>query len=69
MNQKKLVELDYTKIETGYIPTMDITVIFDFKNKESGEIINFYYGKPDEKITLEYWKTREKVGVSNVESI
>jgi hypothetical protein len=40
-------------IETGYIPTMDITVIFDFSDIEVGKIVGFYYGTPDSKVTQE----------------
>lgn len=41
------------KIETGYIPSMDITVIFQVGEKMQ-MIIGWYFGEPDEENTKQY---------------
>lgn len=48
------------EVITGYIPTLDITVIFEQTYYKSGspkslEVKGFYYGKPDEKATLKFY--------------
>lgn len=46
-----------TKIETGYIETLDITSIFAYNENgtdEPYEFINYYHGKPNDEDTKFY---------------
>ena len=51
---KKEQKHDY---DTVYIPTLDITLIVDHRTVgESLQLVNFYYGDPNEKYTEYYIK-------------
>lgn len=53
------------EVNTGYIPALDMTIIFeDCYNEEnkqiSTEVVGFYYGMPNEKVTNYYKKPNIK---------
>lgn len=59
MNQEvRLMNQEVKELVPGYIPGLDKTIIFEHTYKDGElvkiELVGFYYGQPDEKLTKTY---------------